>query len=329
MSLKNVLSQSSFWIINKQLVYRLQSIEAALFLSNLIDKYEYHSNRNELLFVDEDEEYYFYAKSEDIEKATTLSYKVQRRIIKLLESNCLIKTIKKGVPPKIHFSINEDAIWEILNSPESEVQTCPEGNLNYAQKEELNMPKGNNIINNKTTKTKTTKTKSINITPTSSFQEDDPISLKQEEKGETEPVQTTLLIPTSKKNTRKKVPAKKEWPAEVVAVYDAVKGYFPEHIMIKHTAKDREDWLDVIEKSHRLDKYDFILIQEAVIFARTESDFWAKTFLSLSSFRKKGKSGLTKAQLIMEEFAKYSVILNGNSRIVQQKPDIDLSENLF
>lgn len=133
MSLKNILSQSSFWMVNKTIAKYLNSVESALLLSDLLDKHSYYWANNDLIkFKDDD---YFFATSEKIQESTTLSYKVQKKCIKILIDKELIQTKLAGVPAKLHFSICENKIWQIVNS-------------SSYQKSKLELPKSKNVNNN-------------------------------------------------------------------------------------------------------------------------------------------------------------------------------------
>lgn len=117
--MKHILSQEAFWMINKQMVSAF-SLEAALILSLLIDKEDYYKASNQL-----DEEGFFYHTSIEIEKATGLTYHIQKGAIKLLMDAGFIDTKLKGLPAKLHFKIVENKISNflitgVLNSAEQE-----------------------------------------------------------------------------------------------------------------------------------------------------------------------------------------------------------------
>jgi hypothetical protein len=120
MKLKNILGGSAFWMVNKSLAKHLGCIESALLLAYLIDKGDYHSTRGEsVLFEDE---YYFFATSESIEQATTLSYRKQKKCLKTLQNAGFIDQVLIGVPAKLHFTIRENKILQFATSSISETQ---------------------------------------------------------------------------------------------------------------------------------------------------------------------------------------------------------------
>ena len=114
MILHKVLGQSAFWLVNKSIAIEF-GIEAALLLSDLIDKQTYFEARGEL-----DEEGFFYNTSEDIEKFTTLNYHSQKKVLKLLIEAGFVTTKLKGVPARLHFKILENQILIFLNTGSQE-----------------------------------------------------------------------------------------------------------------------------------------------------------------------------------------------------------------
>lgn len=124
--MSKILSQTSWRVVNKQIAIDVW-VESALLLSDLCDKNEYFSSRWELINIDWD--MYFYNTSINIERDTTLSYKVQKKCIKILKDKWYIKTELKWLPAKLHFSICENKIIEKVNA-------------SIAQREELDVTKG-------------------------------------------------------------------------------------------------------------------------------------------------------------------------------------------
>lgn len=107
--IKNILSQNSFWIVNKGIAREI-GLEAALLLSDLVTKSEYFEANNLL------EDGYFFNTSENIEQDTTLTYHKQKTALKLLEGLGLIEISLVGVPAKLHFKIFENKILNFLNT---------------------------------------------------------------------------------------------------------------------------------------------------------------------------------------------------------------------
>ena len=68
------------------------------------------------------------------------------------------------------------------------------------------------------------------------------------------------------------------------------------------TPTQKIDWLDVFEKSVRLDKYEPEKIVELIAWAR-EDDFWKSNLMSLASLRNKGKGKIKKIDSINAKFS--------------------------
>jgi hypothetical protein len=107
------LKQGNYWVVNKA-VAKIIGIEAALFLSDIIDKYDYHKERNECLI--KNNKCYFYYTSADIEENTTLNYNSQKKCIKILEGHGLIESKLIGTPAKLHFTILENKFCDFLKT---------------------------------------------------------------------------------------------------------------------------------------------------------------------------------------------------------------------
>ena len=71
----------------------------AVFVSYMIDKYEYFKNNNMLIDGD-----YFYMTAERIKEEIGVSPPTQAKILKELKKNGLIKIKRKGMPAKLLFS---------------------------------------------------------------------------------------------------------------------------------------------------------------------------------------------------------------------------------
>jgi uncharacterized phage protein (TIGR02220 family) len=133
---KSVLSSDAFWIVNKRLAKTLKDIPSAVLLSYLVDKEDYHRTKNELIVIENDEgdsEEWFFCTSDRMEDAITLSYKQQKRCLKILEQAGLISQQLIGVPAKLHFTIRHNKILHLVTS-------------SIAKRSKLDLPKGNDII---------------------------------------------------------------------------------------------------------------------------------------------------------------------------------------
>lgn len=63
--------------------------------------------------------------------------------------------------------------------------------------------------------------------------------------------------------------------------------YFPEHLHPKNQSQ-KNNWLDTVNKLHRIDGIPYDTICEIVKWAR-EDEFWSGNFLSITKLRKKNK----------------------------------------
>ena len=119
MKIKSILSQGAFWQINKSLAQKV-GLEAALLLSDLIDRESYFDSRDMLISING--EGYFFVTGEQLEESTTLSYHKQRKCLKTLKDAGMIKTFLRGVPAKTHYKIVENKIWSYLKTSSEEIK---------------------------------------------------------------------------------------------------------------------------------------------------------------------------------------------------------------
>lgn len=145
---KNLIWQNAYWTVNKKIAREIW-LEEAIFLQDMIDKYWYFLERNEVIEIDWNK--YFYNTSSNIEEDTTLSYKVQKRCIKKLVELWCISYKLYWVPAKLHFTIHINKIILLIQS-------------SIAQKSKLDLPKSQTnknkqirINNNISSKEDTTK----------------------------------------------------------------------------------------------------------------------------------------------------------------------------
>lgn len=90
------------------------------------------------------------------------------------------------------------------------------------------------------------------------------------------------------KETNKQVNKEtKVYSDEVHNSFNNCLSYFPEHLH----PKNKESWLDTIEKLNRIDGIPFNQIEHIVKKTR-DNDFWSKNFLSITKLRKKNKDDI-------------------------------------
>lgn len=108
----SLLSADAFWSVNKKLA-RCVGIDNAVFLAELLYKYQYWKERNEL-----DDEGGFFFTSEDIQKLFNITHKPVARMTKQILDSGLVKIKKRGVPAKNYWYIQFHEIARILSQPQ-------------------------------------------------------------------------------------------------------------------------------------------------------------------------------------------------------------------
>ena len=109
-NISHLLTEGGFWRVSKSLVAHL-GVTKAFVLTDLIDKYEYHRMRGQLV-----ENKWFFYKREEMEKNWLLSSAIQRvTLTSLRDDHGLIFFEKRGnVPQKNYYSINEKKLQELF-----------------------------------------------------------------------------------------------------------------------------------------------------------------------------------------------------------------------
>lgn len=105
----HLLSNTSYWRLSKVLVKTL-GLTKAFALTDLIDKFEFHRNNNQLV-----EDKWFFYRREDMAENWGLQFDAQRRVLKELESLNLISYEKRGpMPQKNYYSINQSEVQSFI-----------------------------------------------------------------------------------------------------------------------------------------------------------------------------------------------------------------------
>jgi hypothetical protein len=112
--LKNALGANSYWQVNKHLAKMLQSLNATVLLSELIDLDYYYEIKEQRL--SRDGKMYFFATADSLEEKTSLSYKEQKTALDILQAFQLIETKIMGIPAKLYFTLSEDHILHLLKA---------------------------------------------------------------------------------------------------------------------------------------------------------------------------------------------------------------------
>lgn len=99
---------SSFLKVDKD-VLKYKGAQFAVFVSFLIDKYEYFEKGNKLIDGE-----FFYMTAEKIQEEIGVSPPTQAKILKELKENGLIKIKRKGMPAKLLFSSSYQNFYNLL-----------------------------------------------------------------------------------------------------------------------------------------------------------------------------------------------------------------------
>jgi hypothetical protein len=148
---RSTLRQGSFLIVNKKLIHLL-GVSEALLLSDLIGKEAYFEERGNLT-QDEDGTQWFFNTRQNRLEDTGLSFDIQYRTTKRLQEEGLLKVERRGMPAKHHFSLDHEAITNLLQAPIPQSTENP--NSRVSKNPTHNNNKGNSN-KNRTTKTRST-----------------------------------------------------------------------------------------------------------------------------------------------------------------------------
>ena len=106
---KSILASTPFLILNKSLLVAF-GIDANVVLSHLYQQQNYFREQGQLVNG------MFFCTTENISCVTTLSYYQIKQAIATLTKWGILKVVRKGVPAKLYFKIDESQILKNLNS---------------------------------------------------------------------------------------------------------------------------------------------------------------------------------------------------------------------
>ena len=123
--MKSLLASSSFFIVNKNLLYLL-GLDASIVLSDLVQKRAYFEQAHQ------EKGGFFYNTNESISCSTTLSYYQIKQALNILQEKGLVEVKLKGIPAKNHFKIFDNKILKHLNTCNEKIviQDCENFNVN-------------------------------------------------------------------------------------------------------------------------------------------------------------------------------------------------------
>ena len=149
----NILGSRNYIILNKDLIKIFGLVGSAL-IGELCSEYLIWESANRLV-----EGEYFYSTREKIEREIGINAYFQRITIKELESKGVLTLKRMGIPCKLHYKINEDALEKCLEDAKSSVvhqlnnkknNSSTSGSLTDTQQgsDEVHINNNNIIINN-------------------------------------------------------------------------------------------------------------------------------------------------------------------------------------
>jgi hypothetical protein len=101
-----LLDSGNYQTYNRQVARKLKSVNAAILLAELINRYKYHLEENELFTFEKYPGQWFYYTIEKCTKRTVLSEKEQRSAFKILQDLQLFDKQQIGIPARRHFRLN-------------------------------------------------------------------------------------------------------------------------------------------------------------------------------------------------------------------------------
>jgi hypothetical protein len=135
------LNHGSYQIYSRIVATYCKSVTAAIMLSELINRYEYHASHDELDSHPKYGDGWFYLTMDKCEERTCLSRKEQDHALKILKDHNFIESVCFGLPAKRYFRIKEKEILEVfgLSKKDSSLSKrdkleCPKGTNCYDQK---------------------------------------------------------------------------------------------------------------------------------------------------------------------------------------------------
>src|SRR5690606_14212855 len=117
-----LLDSGSYQTYNRDVARALGSVNAAILLSELINRHRYHAENEELVDCPKNGAGWFYYTVEKCEERTCLSKDEQRFAFKILERNGFFEMVRIGIPGKRHFRLNTPAIISFITS--NKVYSC-------------------------------------------------------------------------------------------------------------------------------------------------------------------------------------------------------------
>lgn len=114
--LLNFLNRDQYQTYHRSIAKKLKNVEAAILFDELVQRYIYHRDRNELIYIEKHGGDWFYHTQEAIEDRTILTRYAQDKGLDILKKFLLVETIKHGLPCKKYFRLNFEGIDAFLKN---------------------------------------------------------------------------------------------------------------------------------------------------------------------------------------------------------------------
>jgi hypothetical protein len=141
----DLLNHGNFVIYNKKVAQKVSSVNAAIFIAELVNRYQYHEGLKELKDFKKHDGIWFYYTVEKCLERTVLSAKEQASAIKVLEPYKLFEKKGIGVPCKRHFKLDLKAIIEFITGSNNSYSSAQKAELDTPKRQNKKCPKGRTI----------------------------------------------------------------------------------------------------------------------------------------------------------------------------------------
>lgn len=132
-SLLSLLNQDSYRTYTVPVARYLGSVHAAIMLSEIINRHEYHERRNELIECPKNGMNWFYYTQEMAEERTFLSRREQDSAIKTLIEKEMIEAVVFGLPAKRHFRLRIEKIEDAFGNSNKHSRMAENAKLDGAK----------------------------------------------------------------------------------------------------------------------------------------------------------------------------------------------------
>lgn len=128
------LNHENYQTYNRDIARLLESVNASIMLSEMVNRFQYHSRMNELINTEKYGPGWFYYTHEKGLERTCLTRKEQDQALNILLKHKLIEKCVVGVPGKRHFRLCENKILVFMG--------CSNNNSTLSEKDKVDCPKG-------------------------------------------------------------------------------------------------------------------------------------------------------------------------------------------